>query len=71
MQFTGEVNWGSEDFIFMGILLLITSLLCEAVMRFAKTTNARFIAVGIILFVFFLVWAEAAVGIFNSPIAGS
>lgn len=71
MQFTTEVRWNFFDFLVMGVLLLATGLLCEIVLRKIKTTKNRIIACGVVLFVFFLVWAELAVGIFGTPIAGS
>ena len=71
MQFTEEVKWGAFDFIIMGALLTIVGLTFEFIMRKVKTTKQR-ILFGLVLFlVFFLIWAELAVGIFGSPFAGS
>lgn len=71
MQFTNEVDWDTADFVVMGVLLLGTGFLCEIVLRIAKKTHHRLIICGGILFVFFLIWAELAVGIFGTPFAGS
>jgi hypothetical protein len=71
MQFTNEINWNIADFIIMGILLLVTGLLCELVLRRVKSLTNRIIICGIVLFTLFLVWAELAVGIFGTPFAGS
>lgn len=71
MQFTDEVDWSAFDFIIMGILLLITGLSIEFVLRTFKHLQDRILIGGVILFIFFLVWAELAVGIFGSPWAGS
>lgn len=71
MQFTDEVNWSSGDFAVMGVLLLGTGLLCEFVLRKVKNINYRIVICGIILFLFLLIWAELAVGIFGTPFAGS
>ncbi|HSK11688.1 MAG TPA: hypothetical protein VK907_00655 [Phnomibacter sp.] len=71
MQFTGEVNWSLSDFVIAGVLLLGTGLLCEWVMRTVKITGRRIIICGVILLIFFLIWAELAVGIFGTPFAGS
>lgn len=71
MQFTSEVNWGVFDFLVAAVLLFGTGLLIEFVLRKVKTTNSRIILVGVILVVLFLVWAELAVGIFGTPLAGS
>jgi len=71
MQFTNEVNWTLSDFVAAGVLLLSTGLAIELVIRNMKTGTCRTIALVIILIALFLIWAEMAVGIFGSPIAGS
>ncbi|RZL24817.1 MULTISPECIES: hypothetical protein [Pedobacter] len=71
MQFTNEVNWTLSDFVAAGILLLSTGVAIELVIRNMKTGTSRTIALVVILIVLFLIWAEMAVGIFGSPIAGS
>ena len=71
MQFTNEVVWTLSDFIIAGILLLGTGIVIEVVARNVKSRNARFGMIIGILFLLLLVWAEMAVGIFGSPIAGS
>ena len=71
MQYTTEVNWSVKDYILMGGLLSIIGFSCEFMYR--KITNPKNkISLIISLFILFLlIWAELAVGIFNSPIAGS
>ena len=71
MQVSDDVNWSTFDFIIMGILLLGTGLIVEFALRKFKTFKSRIIACAIILAVFFLVWAELAVGVFGTPFAGS
>ncbi len=71
MQFTNEVDWSISDFIIMGILLTGTGLLCELVIRNVKTTTNRIIICAAVLLIFFLIWAELAVGLFGTPFAGS
>jgi len=71
MQFTNEVNWDIFDFVIMGILLSGTGFLCEFVLRKVRGTLNRIIICGAVLFVFFLIWAELAVGVFGTPFAGS
>lgn len=71
MQFTNEVDWKILDFTIMGILLFGTGLLCELVIRKVKNIQNRILLCGGILFVFLLIWAELAVGIFGTPFAGS
>lgn len=71
MQFTDEGDWGVRDFIIMGVMLLGTGLLLELVLRKVKSLKNRILIGGAILLGFFLIWAELAVGIFGTPIAGS
>ena len=71
MQFTDEVNWTSSDFAIMALLLISTGLSCEIIMRNVKTTKNRIILCGALLLVFFLVWAELAVGVFATAFAGN
>ncbi|CAH0143827.1 hypothetical protein SRABI27_00356 [Pedobacter sp. Bi27] len=71
MQFTNEVQWDLRDFVAAGILLLSTGLAIELVIRNMKTGTSRTIVLIVILIALFLIWAEMAVGIFGSPIAGS
>lgn len=71
MQFTDQVDWSLFDFLIMGILLLGTGLMIELVLRNVKKLKYRLVLCGAILFVFLLIWAELAVGIFGIPFAGS
>lgn len=71
MQFTEEVNWTLSDFIIGGVLLLGFGLLLDFVMK-ALTKSKYKIFIGIVLVIaFILIWAELAVGIFGTPLAGS
>lgn len=71
MQLSDEVNWSTFDFAIMGGLLLTVSLLIDLVVRKFKTTNHRYLLIACIVVVFFLTWAELAVGIFGTPLAGN
>ena len=71
MQFTSEVKWDFKDFIAAGVLLLSAGLAIELVIRNVKTTTSRTVLFVVILLALFLIWAEMAVGIFGSLIAGS
>ena len=66
-----EVNWSFFDFIVMGILILSMSFGIKQVIMTTKNTNYRVIIIGMILLVFILIWVELAVGIFDTPFAGS
>ena len=63
--------WTAIDYVVMGILLLITGLTIELILRKVQNWNYRIGIIALVLFIFFLIWAELAVGIFGSPFAGS
>lgn len=71
MQFTAEVNWTLLDFIVAGLLLMSTGLGIEFMLRKVSKTGHRILLFTLIMFALFLVWAELAVGIFGTPLAGS
>lgn len=63
MQFTNEVKWGSEDFILMGLLLFLTGLIIEFIIKRVNSNLLKFIYIGIAFLLFLLIWLELAVGI--------
>lgn len=71
MQFTTQVNWSVFDFLVMGILLLSTGLTCEILSRKIISKKFKIAIIVSVIILFLLIWAELAVGIFNSPISGS
>jgi hypothetical protein len=64
MQFSNEVDWTAADFLVMGVLLLGVGFLVELAIRHVPKLQYRVVAIMVILGIFFLVWAELAVGIF-------
>ena len=71
MFVSNEVNWSFLDFIVMGILILSLSFGIKQVLKTTKNIKYRILIIGLILILFLLIWAELAVGIFDSPFAGS
>lgn len=71
MQFTSEVLWTLSDFFIAFMLLLCAGLALWLVIALVKNTRNKIALLAAILFLFFLVWAELAVGIFGTPFAGS
>lgn len=65
MQFSNEVSWSVYDFLIMGIMLSLVGMGVSTAWRFGKKNSARILYVIAILFVFLLIWAELAVGLFN------
>lgn len=70
MQFTHEINWSLFDFLVAGVLLSGAGLACELILRKVKQTRVRILLCSSALLLLLLIWAELAVGIFGSPIAG-
>lgn len=70
MQFSDEVDWSLSDFVIIGSLLVGTGLLYE-LLKSKVNPKYRLILAAVLLLGLLLVWAELAVGIFGSPIAGS
>lgn len=71
MFISNEINWSFFDFIIMGILILSMSFGIKQVLRTTRNIKNRSLIIGIILIIFIIVWIELAVGIFESPFAGS
>ena len=71
MQFSYEVNWSPFDFLVAGGLLLALGLAIDFAAHKAKSFNKKLIAIAAVVILFLLIWAELAVGIFGSPIAGN
>ena len=71
MCITEEINWSPFDFIIMGVLILSVSIGINFTLNKTKNLKNRIIYIGILGFLFLLIWAELAVGIFGSPFAGN
>jgi hypothetical protein len=70
MKFTEDVNWSIYDFVVMGFLLLFFSLGIDVTMKKVKNENIKILYVVLTILIFLLIWAELAVGIFDSQFAG-
>lgn len=71
MQFTHEVRWTLADFVIAGIVLLGFGSMIEGIILKIQNRTYKTLLYIILIIVFLLLWAELAVGIFNSPFAGS
>jgi hypothetical protein len=71
MQFDLGVDWDAFDLLVAAFLLTTTVLILELNFRTKKSIRIKLVVTGAILFLLFLIWAELAVGIFGSPIAGN
>ena len=71
MQYSNEVNWSLNDFIIMGVILLSFGIFINKIIYHVVAFNKRVILISTLIILFLLLWAELAVGLFNSPFAGS
>lgn len=71
MQFSTEVQWAASDFIIAGVLLSTFTLLIEFVIRKTPQEKRRTLLILFVILTLLLLWAEMAVGLFGTPIAGS
>jgi hypothetical protein len=65
MQFTREVNWGTEDFAAMALLLGGLGFAVEIAVVKIRNPALRVAGVALLLAAFLVIWAELAVGIFD------
>lgn len=66
MQLTDEVNWGSEDFIFAGILFFAVGVALEFTVRKSRDWSYRAAMLGFIGGTFLTFWVNGAVGIIGN-----
>lgn len=71
MKLTGEVKWSSFDFVVVGMLLFGAGLAIEIALRLVTKFEYRIAACVGILILLAVVWAELAVGLIGTPLAGS
>ena len=71
MQFSNEINWSLFDFVIMGTLLWTLGLSIDFIFRKIKSKTVKIGWIIFLVIVFLLLCIELAVGLFNSPIAGS
>lgn len=71
MRFTDEVDWSTADLLLAGTLLLSAGLALDLVLRKVGGRRLRIVLCALVLLVLVAIWAELAVGIFDTPFAGS
>ena len=67
----GEMVWTAFDFLVAGILLFGAGMLIALILGKVEKPKYRVLWIALLLVVLFLIWAELAVGIFGTPVAGS
>ena len=71
MQFTDQVDWSFGDFLVMAGLLLSITMAVAVVRQKVREKTQRIGLIALLLLIFLLIWAELAVGIFGTFLAGS
>ncbi|MDA9187449.1 hypothetical protein N9O32_00465 [Flavobacteriaceae bacterium] len=71
MHYSDEVHWTLIDFAIMGVLLLVAGMWTQRVVKRVKSFPRRATYIILVILLFLLVWAELAVGILGSPLAGN
>lgn len=71
MPFSDEIKWTLSDFIVAAMLLFGFGLMFDLILRKIKKRKYRIVLSVILLLALILIWAELAVGIFGSPLAGN
>ena len=66
MQFTDEVKWDGEDFLFAGILFATVGLLIELTVRRSQSWAVRAGAIAAVFAGFLIIWANGAVGMIGN-----
>lgn len=70
MQFSEEVQWSLFDFITMGVLLFCLGIGIHFIVK-KPHFKKRFLFISLTIALFLVLWAEFAVGVFGSPLAGN
>lgn len=70
MCFFNDIHWGVLDFLVMGSMFFITAISVSIVWKKVTRKKLRAVMTLLIVFLFLVIWAELAVGLFNSPFAG-
>jgi len=71
MQFSGDVRWSVADFLLAGFLLFFSGLVVLFIQNKVSKRNRRIGLILVVLFLLLVLWAELAVGLFDSPFAGN
>lgn len=71
MLISDEINWSVFDFLVMGVLLFSFGVGINLILKNTKNSKIRITFFTFLILIFSLIWIELAVGIFESPFAGS
>jgi RsiW-degrading membrane proteinase PrsW (M82 family) len=66
-----SMNWDLFDFAAASIIIGLLVFAIRFILRNAKQPKTRWVLIATVVVLVALLWAELAVGIFGSPLAGS
>ena len=69
--FSNQVNWSLFDFIVIGILLVLAGLSIHFILEKVRNKILRIVPIIFVIIIILMIWAELAIGVFGSQIAGS
>ena len=65
------LDWNIFDFLIMGLLILFFSIAINLILNHLNSFKLRLISILMLVVLFLCIWAELAVGIFGTPLAGT
>ena len=69
--FNSGVKWDLLDFLIAGSLLFTAGTIAEWILAGFSSRTRRWLFLALLMGILLLIWAEMAVGIFSTPLAGS
>ena len=71
MQLSNDVQWKTSDFLMAAILLLSAGIATDLIIRKVQKKESKIVLILAILVIIAIIFIELAVGLFDSPFAGS
>ena len=71
MQLSNDVQWNTSDFLMAAILLLSAGIATDLIIRKVQKKESKIVLILAILVIIAIIFIELAVGLFDSPFAGS
>jgi len=65
-----ELDWSRFDFLVMALLILSLSILINLILYYLNSSKLKLLSIFFLVILFLLIWAELAVGVFRTPLAG-
>jgi uncharacterized membrane protein YfhO len=66
-----SIDWGFFDFLMMGSLLLVLGIAINLSLLNINHFKKKMAIIFFLILIFLIIWVELAVGVFNTPFAGT